>query len=400
MYFNTKGRKKFASVIVTAVAFLVIGGAGSSFSVSAASISPGTSGTQVVQLQTQLKKQGYFNANCTGYYGTITQNAVSAFQKDNGLKVTGSVDDATYDAIFETGSFSGKGTVTATYLNARSGPGTNYAIVGGFNKGATVTITDKQGSWYKVKVSSSKSGWVSSDYVKLSGSSSSNTSGGSTSGSSSGSGSSTGTNNSTSQSKKIVITASSLNARSGASTSSAILGTVHLNEVYTYTSVKNGWYMITIPNGKNAYICGDYVKAFTSYPINGGGSYIWPTQTSKRITSYFGETEDRNHTHQGLDIAAAGGSQIIAVSSGKVVTRAYEANGFGYYIVIEQNDGIRAYYAHMRQASYLSVGDTVKAGQTIGMVGTTGSSTGNHLHLEFRKGTTRINPLKYFPNIK
>ncbi len=397
MYFHTKSGKKFVSVMAAIAAFLVIGGTRSSFAVSAATISPGTSGTMVEQLQTELKNQGYFNANCTGYYGTITQNAVSAFQKDNGLAVTGSVNDATYNAIFGTSSFSSKGTVTASYLNARSGPGTNYSVVGGFSKGATLTITDKQGTWYKVNISSSKSGWVSSDYVKLTTSNSSNTSSGSTSSSN---GSSTGTSNSTSSSKKIVITADALNARASASTSGAILGSVHKNEVYTYISVKNGWYQIKIPSGKTAYICGDYVKAFTSYPINGGGSYIWPTQTSKRITSYFGETEDRNHTHKGVDIAAAGGSQIIAVASGKVVTNTYEGGGFGYYVVIEQDDGIKAYYGHMKQASYLSVGTRVSAGQTIGMVGSTGLSTGNHLHIEFRQGSTSINPLKYFPNIK
>lgn len=398
MYFHTKSGKKLASIMAAFAAFLVIGGASSSFAVSAASISPGTSGTEVVKLQTELKNQGYFNADCTGYYGNITKNAVSEFQKDNGLKVTGAVDNTTYDAIFGTGSFSGKGTVTASYLNARSGPGTHYAIVGGFSKGATVNITDKQSGWYKVKLSGSKSGWVSSDYVKLGSSNNSNNS--NTSGGNSSNSSNTGNNNSTSKSKKIVITADTLNARSGASTSSAILGAVHKNEVYTYTSVKNGWYLVKLANGKNAYICGDYVKSFTSYPINGGGLYIWPLQMSKKITSYFGETEDRNHTHQGIDIAAPGGSQIIAVASGTVVNKSFEAGGFGHYVVIEQSDGIRAYYAHMKQASYLAKGDKVQAGQSIGMVGSTGASTGNHLHLEFRKNSTRINPLKYFPNIK
>ncbi len=394
MYFHTKSGKKLVSIMAAMAAFIVIGGASSSFAVSAASINPGSSGTQVVELQTKLKQLGYFDANCTGYYGNITKTAVADFQSDNGFKATGAVDNNTYNALFEIGSFSGKGTVNASYLNARSGPGTNYAVVGGFGKGASVTIIDKKNSWYKVKISNSKSGWVSSDYITLN---KSNTSSSTNTGNSSGT---TGSNNSVSNNKKIVITASTLNARVTASTAGAILGTVNRNEVYTYISAKNGWYLITLANGRDAYICGDYVKAFTSYPIKGGGSYIWPLQTSKKITSYFGETEDRNHTHKGLDVAAAGGSQIIAAASGKVVNKAYEGNGFGHYIVIEQNDGVKAYYAHMKQASYLSIGDTVKAGQTIGMVGSTGRSTGNHLHLEFRKGSTKIDPLNYYPNIK
>jgi murein DD-endopeptidase MepM/ murein hydrolase activator NlpD len=216
-------------------------------------------------------------------------------------------------------------------------------------------------------------------------------------------GSSTTTNatnnsNTASQSKKIVITASSLNARSGASASSSVIGSVNKNEVYTYTSVKDGWYLIKLPSGQNAYVSGDYVKPFTSYAIDGGSTYIWPVQSSDYISSYFGQRNGKNHN--GIDIAAGAGSQIIAVASGKVITKSYESGGYGYYIVIQQNDGICAYYAHMKTASFLSVGDTVNAGDTVGMVGSTGNSTGNHLHLEFRNGSTKINPLNYYPNNK
>ena len=90
---------------------------------------------------------------------------------------------------------------------------------------------------------------------------------------------------------------------------------------------------------------------------------------------------------------------IIAVAAGTVVKNSYDYGGYGYFIVIEQNDGIRTYYGHMRKASFLSVGAKVKAGDTVGIVGSTGRSTGNHLHLEFRSGTKRINPLNYYPNM-
>ena len=146
----------------------------------------------------------------------------------------------------------------------------------------------------------------------------------------------------------------------------------------------------------------DYAKPFTRYAVDGGGSYMWPTPSATRISSPFGAVEDvRNgRKHNGLDIAAPGGSQILAVAAGKVVTKGYEPEAFGYYVAIDQNDGIRTYYAHMREASFLSVGTKVKAGDILGMVGSTGHSTGNHLHLEMRKGSKRIDPLKYYPNMQ
>ena len=185
--------------------------------------------------------------------------------------------------------------------------------------------------------------------------------------------------------------------RSVPSTSGKLIATIRQNEVYQYSQIKDGWYEIITPSGAKGYVCDDYVAKFKSYALKGGDKYIWPTQTAKRITTYFGTHNGR--THYGLDIAAPGGSQIIAVADGKVVKKAYTPNGFGNLIVIEQNDGIRAYYAHMQKESFLQVGDKVKAGDTIGIVGTTGKSTGNHLHLEFRKGNERIDPLNFFPNM-
>ena len=98
----------------------------------------------------------------------------------------------------------------------------------------------------------------------------------------------------------------------------------------------------------------DYAKPFTRYAVDGGGSYIWPTPSATRISSPFGAVEDvRNgRKHNGLDIAAPGGSQILAVAAGKVVKKGYEPEAFGYYVAIDQNDGIRTYYAHMREAAF------------------------------------------------
>ena len=140
------------------------------------------------------------------------------------------------------------------------------------------------------------------------------------------------------------------------------------------------------------------MKPFTDYAVQGGGKYLWPTQTATRISSRFGSRDGRNHN--GIDIAAPGGSQIIAVAAGTIVDKSYEGGGYGYYLKVQQNDGLTVIYAHMREPSFRSVNSTVKAGDTLGLVGSTGRSTGNHLHLEFRRGSTRIDPLQYYPNMQ
>ena len=126
---------------------------------------------------------------------------------------------------------------------------------------------------------------------------------------------------------------------------------------------------------------------------------MWPTQTTTWITSRFGVLEDvrNNRPHAGLDIGAPGGSQILSVADGKVVKVAYDPKKYGNYIVIEQKDGLRAWYGHMQEKSFLKPGTKVKAGDLLGMVGSTGHSTGNHLHLELRKGSQLLDPLLYFP---
>lgn len=113
---------------------------------------------------------------------------------------------------------------------------------------------------------------------------------------------------------------------------------------------------------------------------------IWPLQKVKGqyVSSYWGD--DRNH--KGIDIASAYGTPIYAAQTGKVITAEYN-DGYGYYVVIEHNGEYKTLYGH---ASELCVqkGDTVAQGQLIALVGSTGMSTGNHLHFEVIKNGNRI----------
>ena len=121
------------------------------------------------------------------------------------------------------------------------------------------------------------------------------------------------------------------------------------------------------------------------------GIYLAVVPVTGRITSRYGANESiRDHTHKGIDIAATRGTPILATASGKV-TFAGWSSGYGYLVKIDHGNGVETYYGHCSKL-YVSTGDTVEAGQEIAAVGSTGNSTGNHLHFEIRLNGNQVNP--------
>ena len=98
--------------------------------------------------------------------------------------------------------------------------------------------------------------------------------------------------------------------------------------------------------------------------------------------------------HTGLDIAAPAGTPIYAAASGTVVASGWSNTGYGYYIIISHENGVQTLYGHC-SALYVSAGQYVAQGENIAAVGSTGNSTGNHLHLEIRVNGSRVNPQYY-----
>ena len=138
-----------------------------------------------------------------------------------------------------------------------------------------------------------------------------------------------------------------------------------------------------------------------SKPAAGAGYFTWPSGCTY-ITSKFGY---RVHPiwgttkyHCGVDIAAGAGTTIAAAAGGTVQI-AEKSDSYGYYCVIYHSNGLTTLYAHMNSMPTVSVGQTVSAGQTIGYVGSTGWSTGPHLHFEIRKNGSCVDPISYFPGI-
>lgn len=132
-------------------------------------------------------------------------------------------------------------------------------------------------------------------------------------------------------------------------------------------------------------------------------SWGWPTKKNYRISSYFGwrtsPITGGREMHAGIDIAGTGlGSPVYATNNGTIMTITY-VYSYGNYIIIDHNNGYYSTYAHMNGfAKGLKVGSTVSRGQVIGYVGSTGYSTGPHLHFEIRtcpRYACVVNPLPY-----
>jgi len=126
-------------------------------------------------------------------------------------------------------------------------------------------------------------------------------------------------------------------------------------------------------------------------PIRGGGTFIWPINGV--ITSPFCERRSYEACHPGMDIAAPTGTPIRAAAAGRVILASY-TGGYGNYTCIQHSASLSSCYGHQSSIA-VSVGQSVSQGQVIGAVGSTGHSTGPHLHFEARVNGGVVNPLNY-----
>ena len=124
-----------------------------------------------------------------------------------------------------------------------------------------------------------------------------------------------------------------------------------------------------------------------------GSDFVKPLRKA-RVTSRFdyrvNPVTGRYVFHTGMDLGAASGSDIMAMKSGRVVSAKYNG-GYGNVVILEHSGGIRTLYAHCSRL-LVKAGEKVSKGQVIARVGSTGNSTGPHLHIEFRKGGKRYDP--------
>lgn len=127
------------------------------------------------------------------------------------------------------------------------------------------------------------------------------------------------------------------------------------------------------------------------------GAFTWPVPSSKRVTSDYGPrkspTAGASSNHKGIDIGAPKGDNIVAAAPGKVTVSRYSSSA-GYYITLDHGGGLYTVYMHCSKL-LVSVGDVVKAGDVIAKVGSTGISTGPHLHFGVSLNGTYVSPWGY-----
>jgi len=131
---------------------------------------------------------------------------------------------------------------------------------------------------------------------------------------------------------------------------------------------------------------------------NFNGVFRWPVPTHSRVSSPFGSRthpiSGRQEHHSGIDIPAPTGTRIIAAADG-IVRTSGRLGGYGNTVIIDHGNGYRTLYAH-NSRNRVSVGQRVNAGDHIADVGSTGVSTGPHLHFEIIRNGTPVNPMPYF----
>lgn len=311
--------------------------------------------------------------------------------------------------------------VNTKVLNVREGPGTQYRITGNFNMGdvvyvipddndtdgwARVITTREYDEMYK-SLTTPDGMYVSEKYLVYNANVAL-----------------TGTAESAKEQKKmpfgVATVTTGLNVRSGPGTSYSKITTLNKGSTVILNGhLANGWAEI-IYKGKLEYVSEKYLnilndigvtfddivmddkvaKAVEALPESHAVEWLSDILNG-RLTSKYGSRvhpiTGAQSFHGGVDIGANGGTPIYSTVDGFCAKNVYD-NSYGNLCVIIATDGSCHYFAHMKSAAIPKVGDLVHAGMKIGYVGTTGASTGNHLHYEIRlDGTTasRVNPEDY-----
>jgi murein DD-endopeptidase MepM/ murein hydrolase activator NlpD len=149
--------------------------------------------------------------------------------------------------------------------------------------------------------------------------------------------------------------------------------------------------MLVIPGGEKPYVprrVSRYVGPIPEDASRGSGAFVWPC--SGRITQIYWSL------HRAIDIGAPIGSPVVASDSGYVMYAGWDTSGYGNLIIIDHRNGYRTLYAHLSAFS-VKTGDSVGRGARVGSVGSTGNSTGAHLHFEIRRNEVQRNPIGFLP---
>ena len=155
------------------------------------------------------------------------------------------------------------------------------------------------------------------------------------------------------------------------------------------------WYApvgVTRENPSTARVMGQGACEAVSGGAVGYGTYVYPT--NKHYLSGFDYSEKTNH--RGIDLAGSEGEGVYATDAGVIVYSGWNDYGYGNMVMVDHGNGFQSLYAHL-SAIYRGCGQSVGQGEGIGAVGTTGRSSGPHLHFEIMTSTWKVNPWDYLP---
>ena len=171
----------------------------------------------------------------------------------------------------------------------------------------------------------------------------------------------------------------------------------------TIDSIKSQWLLVKRNDESEGWVFGGYISdSPPAKPDSNENITDWSMRipASGRISSRFGYrvdpiTKKRGSFHKGIDIAARTGTPVYAAEKGVIEKTGYFRNGYGNLIVIKHEEELATYYAHLSEI-IVRKGQSINKGTLIGRVGSTGRSTGPHLHFEVRKGGKAMNPEEFW----
>jgi murein DD-endopeptidase MepM/ murein hydrolase activator NlpD len=162
------------------------------------------------------------------------------------------------------------------------------------------------------------------------------------------------------------------------------------------TQIRSGKWVF-IPKKRSSIKKGslaELTRGPASIPNYQATNFVWPVPSKKRISSTFGRRGWTFRKHEGIDIPAKRGSKIVAANDGIVIYSGRAIGGYGNVTVLAHPHGYFTLYAHAKK-NFTKKGQRVKKGQTIALVGSTGRSSGPHLHFEIRHDDEALDPEDY-----
>lgn len=302
------------------------------------------------------------------------------------------VDGVLIDAVHIPLEFSNLGvSKVSDYVNIRSEASTDSEVVGKLYSNAVATILSNDGEWAKI-TSGTVDGYIKSEYLST--------------------GEEAVAIANQNFKKYATPTTMTLNIRSGPGTDYSIIAQVPMEEELEIISEGDQWIKVAYGNHSEAYVSKDYVDINyefnyavskeeeeeiarqNSYDIN---NMIWPLPSDHTIYTYYGyrtpPTAGASTFHKGLDIGGPYGASIVTALSGTVTKTSYNSTS-GYYVEVSHGNGVVTRYLHCSKI-LVSVGQTVMQGDTIALVGSTGVSTGPHLHFSVVINGENVDPYPY-----